>query len=61
MVSFPIVEGASGSPVLDGRDRVIGIASMGAKSFEKAARTKKIKFGVIPVAVLLDGPVVGSP
>jgi RNA-directed DNA polymerase len=60
MVSFAIVSGASGSPVLDSRHRVVGVASMGADSFEEAAQTQGVRFGVIPVGLLLEGPSVSS-
>jgi RNA-directed DNA polymerase len=55
MVNFPIVSGASGSPVMDMAGRVIGIASMGAESFEEAARRDSIRFGVIPIDLLVEG------
>lgn len=51
-VGFPIIQGASGCPVLDAKERVVGIASMGAESFEAAARSNAIRFGVIPIGVL---------
>lgn len=52
LVSCPIVSGASGSPVFDVNDRVIGVASLGAESFEGAATKKMVRYGVIPIDLL---------
>lgn len=56
LVSFTLVQGASGGPVLDESDRVVGIVSMGAESFEAAARLQGTRFGVIPIALLERAP-----
>lgn len=53
-VGFTIVTGASGSPVLDRQNRVVGLASMGASSFEEAARRDSMRFGVIPIGLVVN-------
>lgn len=46
MISAAIVAGASGAPVMGRGHRVVGMASLGAESFEGTARTSR--YGVIP-------------
>ncbi len=50
LISPPIVSGNSGGPVLDSRNRVIGIAATGADKFENT--TKTVDYGVIPAESL---------
>lgn len=52
LISAPIVGGNSGGPVLDSRNRVVGIAATGADKFENTTATSN--FGVIPVETLLE-------
>jgi RNA-directed DNA polymerase len=50
LISPAIVSGNSGGPVLDSRNRVIGIAATGADKFETITQT--VDYGVIPVESL---------
>jgi S1-C subfamily serine protease len=50
LVDTPIVAGCSGGPVLDSRNRVIGIAVTGADRIENADNTEN--HGVIPIEAL---------
>ena len=50
LISPPIVSGNSGGPVLDSRNRVIGVAATGPDKFENI--TKTVDYGVIPVESL---------
>lgn len=52
LVSCKIVEGASGSPVLDAYNRVIGIAAHGAASFQEADSEASDDFGIIFISDL---------
>ena len=52
LISANIVGGNSGGPVLDSRNRVIGIAATGADRFENTTAT--LNYGVIPVETLLE-------
>lgn len=53
-ISQAIVAGASGSPVMDLRHRVVGMASSGVSSREAAARQDSVRFGVIPTDLILQ-------
>lgn len=50
LVSMPLIAGNSGSPILDSKSRVIGIAVTGADRMENAHQTEH--HGVIPIEVL---------
>lgn len=50
LISPAIVSGNSGGPVLDSRNRVIGIAATGADKFENITTT--VDYGVIPIESL---------
>jgi RNA-directed DNA polymerase len=50
LISASIVAGNSGGPVLDAKNRVLGIAVTGADSFENAEKTEN--HGVIPITAL---------
>jgi predicted TIM-barrel fold metal-dependent hydrolase len=50
LISPAIVGGNSGGPVLDSRNRVIGLAATGADKFENI--TKTVDYGVIPIESL---------
>jgi RNA-directed DNA polymerase len=50
LISPAIVSGNSGGPVLDSRNRVIGVAATGADKFENT--TKTVDYGVIPAESL---------
>lgn len=52
-VTCPIVKGASGSPVFDRLYKVIGVASEGAETFDRAITGIDVQFGAIPIDVLL--------
>jgi RNA-directed DNA polymerase len=55
LISPPIVAGNSGGPVLDSRNRVVGIAATGVDRSEDTKAT--LNFGVIPIEVLDVSPV----
>lgn len=50
LINTPIIAGASGSPVLNSRNEVIGVAVTGADRMENADRT--VDHGVIPIETL---------
>ncbi len=50
LTNAPIVAGASGGPVLDKNNRVVGVAVTGSDSFGQASDTEK--HGVIPIDAL---------
>jgi RNA-directed DNA polymerase len=50
LISPAIVSGNSGGPVLDSRNRVIGVAATGADKFENMNAT--VNYGVIPIETL---------
>lgn len=50
LINVPIVAGNSGGPVLDGENRVVGVAAKGVDHFEEAHSTEKHAF--IPVTEL---------
>jgi RNA-directed DNA polymerase len=52
LISPAIVSGSSGGPVLDSRNRVIGVAATGADKFENINKT--VDYGVIPIEALLS-------
>jgi RNA-directed DNA polymerase len=52
LISAVIVSGNSGGPVLDSRNRVIGIAATGADKFDNTTATSD--YGVIPIETLLE-------
>lgn len=52
LISGVIVAGNSGGPVLDSRNRVIGIAATGADKFDNTTATSD--YGVIPIETLLE-------
>lgn len=52
MVTCRIIEGASGAPVLDSYNRVIGIAAQGASSFQDADAETSDEFGIISISDL---------
>lgn len=51
-VTCPIVTGASGSPVFDRLSKVIGVASQGATTFDRAIVGLDVEFGAIPIDLL---------
>jgi hypothetical protein len=51
-VTCPIVAGASGSPVFDRLSKVIGVASEGARTFDRAIVGLDVQFGAIPIDLL---------
>jgi hypothetical protein len=54
LVSQRIVKGASGSPVMNPRHRVVGMASMGAESHEDGDDDGTVLYGVIPGRLLVE-------
>lgn len=50
MINAPIIAGNSGGPVLDGNDRVIGVAVTGGDHWDETRRTEKN--GVVPIELL---------
>lgn len=52
LVNCPIVSGASGGPVFDASSAVVGVASQGEETLERAVRGLTVKFGVIPIGLL---------
>lgn len=51
-VTCPIVSGASGSPVFDRLSKVVGVASQGALTFDRAIVGTDVEFGAIPIDLL---------
>lgn len=50
LLSCPIVFGMSGGPVLDGDNKVVGVAVTGAPTMEESTKTEN--HGVIPITAL---------